>query len=338
MTKRWFTWFFLFLLLGGCSPAATVSLPETPVREILLTKPANISTSEISGMDWYEDWLVMLPQYPQRIRRGGLFAIPKSELLTYLDSERHQRLDPRIVSFDDGGLRRSVRGFQGFEAIAFDGDTVYLTIEAETPGRMHGYIVRGQVIGELESIRLEPRTLQEIPLPANMINMSAESLLLAGDELLTLFEANGARLLANPVAQQFDRSLELLGDLPFPNIEYRITDATRLDDNGRFWAINYFFPVDVRLYTFRDPLVSAYGEGRTNARMLGVERLVEMQFTPAGIALVEDAPLYLRMDSITGRNWEGIVRLDERGLLVASDKHPDTILGFVPFEGEASEQ
>lgn len=331
MTKRWLTWLFLFLLVGGCGPVAAVTLPETPVQEILLTKPANISTSEISGMDWYEDWLVMLPQYPQRIRRGGLFAIPKSEILAYLDAERPQRIDPRIVPFDDGGLRRSVPGFQGFEAIAFDGDAVYLTIEAETLGQMQGYIVRGQVIGDLEAVRLEPNTLREVPLPVNMINMTAESLLLAGEELLTLFEANGARILSDPVAQRFDRALEPLGELPFPNVEYRITDTTRLDGDGRFWAINYFFPVDVRLYTFRDPLVSAYGEGRTNARMLGVERLVEMQYTDEGITLVDEAPLYLRMESITGRNWEGIARLDDRGLLVVSDKHPDTILGFVPF-------
>ena len=41
--------------------------------------------------------------------------------------------------------------------------------------------------------------------------------------------------------------------------------------------------------------------------------------------------------------WDWVPRLLQAGIwdavtLVASDKHPDTILGFVPFEGEASEQ
>ncbi|HZW04102.1 MAG TPA: hypothetical protein VFF68_09260, partial [Anaerolineaceae bacterium] len=211
-------------------------------------------------------------------------------------------------------------------------DTVYLTIEVEVGGAMSGYVVRGQVTGDLDSIRLDPDSLQAIELPAEIYNMSAESLLLAGGELLTLYEANGARLLADPVAQRFSTSLEPLGELPFPNIEYRITDTTQPDADGRFWAINYFFPLDVRLITFRDPLVSDYGEGATNARMPGVERLVELQYTEEGISRVDQAPLYLRMVGVTGRNWEGIARLDERGLLIVSDRHPDTILGFVPFE------
>jgi len=33
------------------------------------------------------------------------------------------------------------------------------------------------------------------------------------------------------------------------------------------------------------------------------------------------------------RNWEGIVRLDNRGFLLATDKFPTTILGFVPTGG-----
>jgi hypothetical protein len=31
-----------------------------------------------------------------------------------------------------------------------------------------------------------------------------------------------------------------------------------------------------------------------------------------------------------GRNWEGLVRLDDRGFLLVTDLFPGTILGFVP--------
>jgi hypothetical protein len=31
------------------------------------------------------------------------------------------------------------------------------------------------------------------------------------------------------------------------------------------------------------------------------------------------------------RNWEAIVRLDDLGFLIASDKYPETEIGFVPL-------
>jgi hypothetical protein len=36
-----------------------------------------------------------------------------------------------------------------------------------------------------------------------------------------------------------------------------------------------------------------------------------------------------------GLDWEGIVGLDERGFLLMTDKHPDTILAFVTARHEA---
>jgi hypothetical protein len=33
------------------------------------------------------------------------------------------------------------------------------------------------------------------------------------------------------------------------------------------------------------------------------------------------------------RNWEGLVRLDDYGFLLATDKYPRTILAFVPLDG-----
>ena len=46
-----------------------------------------------------------------------------------------------------------------------------------------------------------------------------------------------------------------------------------------------------------------------------------------------DAPplqLQLRGDG-KARNWEALAVLEGRGLLVATDTYPETVLGFVPF-------
>ena len=37
------------------------------------------------------------------------------------------------------------------------------------------------------------------------------------------------------------------------------------------------------------------------------------------------------LDSDNSRNWESIARLDDKGFLIATDKYPKMILGFVPF-------
>ena len=325
----------LALLAAGCSAPAA---PEVTPQEIRLTRPASISYIEASGMDWYGDWLVLLPQYPARLRReannpdGALRALSRQELLDYLDGRGPDRLDPRLIPLDDGGLREMIDGFQGYEAVAFAGDRVYLSIEASSRGRMHAYLVRGSIQPDLSALRLDPATLTEVPLEVQAINFSVEALLVKGDEILTFFEANGALLNPSPQAQRFSLDLEPLGALDFPRLEYRLTDATRLDADGRFWVANYFIPADPRLWTLSDPLAEQHGRPRSSRLFLAAERLVELQLGPEGITLTERAPVHLRVESLLGTNWEGIARLDGRGLLVISDRQPDTILAFVPFE------
>jgi hypothetical protein len=122
-----------------------------------------------------------------------------------------------------------------------------------------------------------------------------------------------------------------LGTLPFPTVEYRVTDATELDDDGRFWVINYFFPGELALRPSEDPIAAAYGEGPTHAARSGVARLLEMQVTAQGVTLVDRPPVQLELGPLSLHNWEGIVRLEDRGFLLVTDKFPETILGFVPY-------
>ena len=84
-------------------------------------------------------------------------------------------------------------------------------------------------------------------------------------------------------------------------------------------------------------MVSAqWGTGATHAQYEQVERLVEMQIVDATtIELVDRPPLQLQLtaewDNDGARNWEGLVRLDDLGFVVVTDRFPNTILGFVPL-------
>jgi hypothetical protein len=324
-------------LSKGSPPASGALAPpiEQPVTSILLQGPAARSESEISGLAWYRDHLVLLPQYPKRGgkgRDGSLWSIPKSDILAYLTGNISAPLKPTSIPLDAGGIDKRIPGFEGFEAIVFLNDQVFLTIEAHGGASMRGYLIKGEISPDLSAIHLDPASLTENYLQANWVNSSDESILIATGEVLTLYELNGLELNPKPHATRFDTDLNLLGNIPYPRIEFRVTDATQLDDQLRFWVINYFFPGDQEQATDQDLLAQQYGRGATHAGSQIVERLVELQYSPQSITLVETPPIQLQLRSDgEARNWEGIVRLDEMGFLLVTDKYPETILGFVGF-------
>ena len=64
------------------------------------------------------------------------------------------------------------------------------------------------------------------------------------DIALFLYEANGKNLQKDVLQQALSLKDFSISNLKFPNIEYRITDATKVDENNKFWAINYYWPGD----------------------------------------------------------------------------------------------
>lgn len=304
----------------------TLSLP---VRQISLTGPIASPQAEISGMAWYGDVLILLPQYPNRFSLdgagspGSVFALHKSDILDYLQDKTKEPLRPFQISFSAPNLEKSIRGFEGFEAIAIDGDRVYLTIEA-SPSSMMGYLIAGQIAPDLSRIDIDVSRLSQIPPQTGLPNFSDEALLVFGSRLISIYEISGSPFLPNPVAHMFDFSLQLQDTLAFPDIPYRISDVTSPDDSGRFWAINF----TLRSETGVTPVTDSSLDGLFQFQTL--ERLVEFQFNESGIVL-SDAPLF-QLEPISDQessNWEAIARLDGMGFLLATDEHPDTILGFV---------
>lgn len=306
---------------------------EIPVQEIALAGPAASAQAEISGMAWFQDNLILLPQFPKRISTAGdgaLLAIPRQRLLDYIQGKDTQPILPVEIPILTGGIEKEMLIFEGFEAIAFQDNRVYLAIEGRSGVNMMGYLVRGEVSADLSEIRLEAKSLTANPPQARQQNRTDEAILVAGGKLLTFFESNGAQANPGSYASVFDLNLQAQGKLDIPPVEYRLTDATPLDQHGNFWMINYFFPGDVDLIADHDPLAEEFGEGASHSQSEAVERLLEFHYSEQGIALTDTPPLLLQLDLKLGaRNWEGIARLDEFGFLLVTDKHPGTILGFV---------
>ncbi|MFN8446403.1 MAG: hypothetical protein U0175_36770 [Caldilineaceae bacterium] len=334
--------FLLLLLAGGCTPVADrqfpttlAILPEVKMQNIPITEPLAVPDAEISGMAWYgQEWLILLPQYPgfftQDNDRGHLFALRKQDILDILDAKRLSPIAPRVIAFVAPGLSQSLAGFEGYEAIDFVGKDAYLTIETKSGQAAKGYLVHAKMADDMSSLTIDTTEPTVIEPQASIRNMSDESLLIAGQSILTFYEVNGETLNANPVAHRFGFDLQPQTPIPFAHIDYRITDVTSLDSRNRFWAINYFFPGDTFLARDDEPLELQYGLGTTHRAYNHVERLVEFQYSEQGITRVDQPPIYLQLSAIQ-HNWEGLARLDQRGFLLVTDKFPGTILGFVPY-------
>jgi len=320
------------LPLADVPPALQGTAPEQAVTLLPLGGPLQDENAELSGLAWYGEHLVMLPQYPgwQRDSAPCLYTVSKADVLARLENTASGPLEPRCIPFDSGGLEKRIPGFEGYEAIGFVGEQAYLTVETRQ-GTGKGFLVTGRIAPDLSVLKLEASPQATLPLPAKVANAGFETLVVGGERLLALYEANGARVNQAPAAESFDRSLAPSGKLQLPSIEYRVTDATSMDSAGRFWVMNYSFPGSAHAYDpAPDPLMARYGTGPTHARKPQVERLIELQVQPTGIVLTARPPLQLRLSSEAPRNWEGLVRLDERGFLLVTDKFPGTLLGFVP--------
>ncbi|HVG59915.1 MAG TPA: hypothetical protein VNA24_15270 [Hyalangium sp.] len=336
----------LMLLLGlaGCAssssqPVALAGVPselrgkapEQAVTLLPLSGPLQSEKAELSGLTWYGDHLVMLPQYPDWEHDGPpcLYTVAKADILARLDHTASGPLEPRCIVFDSGGLEKRISSFEGYEAIGFTGDQAYLTVEThQRTGR--GLVVTGRIAPDLSMLKLEASPEVSLPLHADVSNAGFEALVVSEDRVLALYEANGARANPAPAAESLARSLADARKLTLPAIEYRTTDATSLDSEGRFWVMNYSFPATQHHFKpAPDPLMARYGIGPTHAQKPQVERLIELQVKPEGIVLTDRPPIQLQLVEVP-RNWEGLVRLDDRGFLLVTDKFPGTLLGFVP--------
>lgn len=306
--------------------------------------------AEISGLAWHRGRLLLLPQFPdftspERTAPAALFAIERKDILSFLATGRPAPLPHQEIAVQGLDACWDLPGFEGFEAIAVQDDRAWLLVEARHKGRMHGWLLQGIFTGHDTGpgqLHLDASTAAPLEMPMNLRNAAFETLVLDANsrELLAVFEGNGKNINPSPWALRFTTDSPLSqqpGKAPFPTVEYRITDATtvtRQEGRRLFWGLNYFWPGDAKRYDpAPDSLVRRHGQGPTHARSDAVERIVQFQLTSGGVTLTDTPPLQLSLGFLP-RNWEGLVRLEDKeqqGFLLATDKYPGTLLGFVPL-------
>lgn len=311
---------------------------EYDLVEIPLPEELAAAQMEYSGLAWYRQELILLPQYPNGIsgdREGQLFAVSADNLLEYL-TEGNIDITVRLIPFDDGGLSEKLDGFEGFESLVFIGDFIYLTIETHGGNPMKAFVVKGMLktsASLINAVVLDGASLTELPVQNSSRNASYEALTTDGQYIYALYEQNGVKQNPAPFAIRLDADLNNYQEIPMDALNYRLTDATVMDQEGIFWVMNYFFPGDSHLAVKQDPLAARYGLGESHHLSEPVERLVKFRSTSERIELLDEAPLYLSLlDNGDARNWEGLANLGDLGFLLITDSFPESIFGFLAFK------
>ncbi|GHA10617.1 hypothetical protein GCM10008090_20330 [Arenicella chitinivorans] len=331
---------FVLSLLLSLSLCACLLVPqnrEIAITLLPLTAPFDDPDLEYSALTWCGDKLLMVPQFPERHVTGGyaqFYTLSKSAILDAIDDPDTARLTPTPLPLKEGTIRSIPTKFEGYEAAICDDTQVWLTIEGVNKlGHHQAWLVRGHRTGtdHQESIELDDLSVVSLSSYSKIHNMSEEAIVKIGNDILSMHEINDVRLGSPSQAYRYAPHNRSLSTVAFPNLPYRITDSTTADQLGRFWVINYLYSGDDFSREGRDPLGAQYGIGKTHQINYNVERLVEFQYSDAGIQRVKRPPIQLKLEGREGRNWEGIARLDDLGFLLITDRYPTTLLGFVPY-------
>ena len=315
------TLFYYLLLSIGLSN-------EVQYKELLLTGLITNPKQEISSMDWYNNQLVLLPE-----NLGGfLYMIPKNRIESAIESTAPIPIKPEQPIFSTPDYTKSIPGFEGLEAIVFHKNNVYITLEANDNGKMQGYLAWGNIDPSTYEVTIPKNNILKLDTPIQVKNMAFESLLIYKNSVIAIYEAQGINLQKSTWQYSISMDDHSITKINFPNIEYRINDVSKIDKSNNFWAINYLWVGDKKyLKPGPDSLSITYGQGETHTIFPHVERLVEFTIKDDGINFTDIAPIQLVLNEDNSRNWEGIVRFGNKGLLIATDKYPGMILGFVPF-------
>ncbi|MBI9072053.1 MAG: hypothetical protein JEY94_10660 [Melioribacteraceae bacterium] len=311
---------------------------EVPIQEIKLKGEIAECYSEISSMAWHGDDLILMPQFPHKFSNendGILWKININRIEAYLNGTDTTAITAGEIKFSAKGLDEFGKSKgSGYEGITFAGNKVYMTIEGVESSLTMGFLLKGEYKKEENIVIMDQNSVVSINSQTGICNFAEETILAVNENVLTIHEANGANLNKNPVVNEYNFTDGSLNKILFPNIEFKINDATMIDENNNFWVINYHYYGDTDIMELaEDKIGKKYGIGKTHSNSERLERLVELNYSKEKITITQNPSIQLELDKDpkVSRNWEGIVRYKDKGFLIVTDYYPGTIFAFVPY-------
>lgn len=350
-------------LLALARAAAPAAGPVDPVVPIAVAWPEEKAGElEVSALDRVGDaWVLAVPQNEDPAK-GRLLLLDTAKLAAAAGGKR-LRVVPtelptpfEVPTYVKVGATQNMLSWDGFEAVrvgelkdgrwslrlvsewktddpSWGAGTVMVSCVHEgwiaADGRSAG-ITGTPILGSCAG--LEGRVEKDGELVA-LANAGAEAIVEDNSGYLLLpelFAASGGAF-----ARRFGAEGRPVG---LPALPWRVTDATRPDDQGRFWVVNYLYPKNAQWCGLHpvapDPLGTTLKPVDDCKAKLPPpqERLVELKREATGLNVTGRKVELVPEAGSTGRNWEGITRLDTDagpGVLIVTDQFPDTRLGWV---------
>ena len=233
---------------GAQRPRARDPNALVPVLGICLAGDAAARANEYSGLAWHGDELFLLPQWSPRgltrarsqpgFTRPWLYRIPGARLRAWVDGRDRSPITPERVALDTLDLANNP-DYQGFEAIAFDGDRAALVVERGDRDRMSGLLVTAR-LDPSRGVVLD-RDALALDVPMRSDNHAYEALTRVDGSWLALFELNGMDTSCASTALRLDPRGGDPRAVAVEPIPYRVTDATTVDAQRRFWVTQYSY-------------------------------------------------------------------------------------------------
>lgn len=212
--------------------------------------------------------------------------------------------------------------YEGLEALVFDRDAVYFSVETATPSA-NCYVLKGRL--GAATVELDTTYLVTLPKPvaadgSHIYNAGFEALAKADKRLFGFFEYNlfPGQNYAYEFSGAAGRGQRQPRAVPFSPLPFRITDMTATG-SGHFTAINYFFKGEGEDAVYRTPatdiattrLIADNGVFKNYCRLIDVER----KGNSFGWQPIWEFPVPYR-----GYNWEGIAAY-KNGYFIINDKY-----------------
>jgi len=294
---------------------------SSKLEEIELAGDLSQSEIEASSLAWYNDNLIILPQFPHKWDSqydGAVYFIPKEKIENYISGKDKNAIIAEKIHFSAKGLDKIGKSNgSGYEAITFVNDTVYVSIESINSNSPSSYIVMGKIDFDKKILVLDTNYMFEIKSQTNIHNMGEETIFSANNSIYSIHEANGINANKSPFCTKLDKNLNSVEKISMPQIDFRITDATNIDSMGIFYVINYYYPGEAKK-----------PKPNITDKKKAIEQILELQLIGNKIVKTDKNPLIIsnQVDE-NGHNWEGIVKFNS-GFLLISDMFPKTILAY----------
>ena len=311
--------YLLFLL-----PVAVVAQQQSfAVQQLSLPPEISYFNNQFSGLFVHDGKLFLLGESRlQEKAEGKLYAINCSDLERKMNDTSfvlpYQKYPLRNLEIVRGRIEAAGQYYEGLEAVVFKGNTVYFSVETDTPSP-DCFLLKGKLADN--EVWMDTTYLKILPKPVmagggHVYNAGFEAMIYQQKNIFGFFEYNYFDS-GSYVYKKCIKRNKAAKALPIKKLPFRITDITPTGKH-QYTAINFFYKGADADSVYRIPASdpeAALMKNGSNFRSYC--RLIHIEFTNN---MFNWYPLWEFPAQYMDYNWEGIAAYNG-GYFIMNDKY-----------------